>query len=86
MPSAPPTSGGIQTALAFLGVGPMHAYNSQADTLEGELDDYLAAPLTYVGIVEFWQVCIICSLLRHAHSGWNYRTIRKNGQPSSSLL
>ena len=43
-------------ALAYLGIGPMHAHNPQAGTLEGELDDYLAAPLTYVGIVEFWQV------------------------------
>ena len=57
MPSAPPASDGMQAALAFLGVGPMHAYNSQADTLEGELDDYLAAPLKYCIIVEFWQVC-----------------------------
>jgi hypothetical protein len=47
----------MQAALAFLGVGPMHAYNSQADTLEGELDDYLAAPCKYSPPVEFWQVC-----------------------------
>ena len=55
MPSAPPASNGMQAALAFLG-GPMRAYNSQADTLEGELDDYLAAPLKYSTVVEFWQV------------------------------
>jgi hypothetical protein len=45
-------------ALAFLGVGPMHAYNPQADTLEGELEDYLAAPIAYANAVEFWQVSI----------------------------
>lgn len=73
MPSAPPTSGGIETALAFLGVGPMHTHNPQADTLEGELDDYLAVPCIYVNVVEFWQVCINCSLLRSADSSWNCR-------------
>lgn len=65
MPSALPSSDG-QNALAFLGVGPMHGYHSQADTLEGELDDYLAAPTKYTNVVEFWEVCISFSLLRSA--------------------
>ena len=47
MPSAPSASDGMQAALAFLGVGPMHAYNAQADTLEGELDDYLGRRCAY---------------------------------------
>ena len=47
----------MQAALAHLGVGPMPAYRSQADTLEDEVDDYLAAPLKYAPIIEFWQVC-----------------------------
>jgi hypothetical protein len=45
----------MQAALANLGVGPMSASTS-ADTLEDEVDDYLAAPTTYAGIIEFWQV------------------------------
>jgi hypothetical protein len=51
------TSGGMRAALANLGVGPMPAYRPQADTLEGEVDDYLAAPTIYANIIEFWQVC-----------------------------
>jgi hypothetical protein len=62
VPSAPPTSGGIQTALAFLEVGPMHANTSQADTLEDELDTYLEASIRYANVVEFWQVCVKCKM------------------------
>lgn len=85
MRSAHPTSGGVQTALARLGVGPMYARNSQADTLDAELDNYLDAEITYANVVEFWQVCINCSLLSSADSSLNCRITRKGGQPSSSL-
>ena len=47
----------MQAALANLGVGPMPSYGTQANTLEGEVEDYLAAPTKLVDIVEFWQVC-----------------------------
>ena len=47
----------MQAALARLGVGPMPAYRSQADTLEGEVDDYLAAPTKSANIIQFWEVC-----------------------------
>ena len=30
--------------------------STSADTLEDEVEDYLAAPTTYAGIIEFWQV------------------------------
>ena len=75
----------MENALAFLGVGPMQAYHPQADTLEGEVDDYLSAPTKYVNAVVFWQVCINCSLLRSADSSWDFRNTRGSGQPSSSL-
>ena len=45
---------------------PKITYHSQADPLEGELDDYLAAPTKYTNVVEFWEVCISFSLLRSA--------------------
>ena len=85
-PPSLPADAGNFTAFDFLGIAPMHTSNPQANTLEAELDDYLASPLLRVGVVEFWQVCMICSLLRHAHNSWNCRSTRESGQPSSSLL
>lgn len=43
--------------LANLGVGPMPAYSAQADTLDREVDDYLAAPTKFATIIDFWEVC-----------------------------
>jgi hypothetical protein len=55
-PSSTTQAGEMETALAFLGLGPVHGYNPQADTLEGEVEEYLAAPLKYANAVQFWQV------------------------------
>jgi hypothetical protein len=55
-PSSTRPSSEMETALAFLGLGPVHGYNPQADTLEGEVEEYLAAPLKYANVVQFWQV------------------------------
>ena len=44
----------MQAVLANLGIGPAY---TQADTLEDEVDEYLAEPQEeYVDIIEFWQV------------------------------
>lgn len=53
----------LELALTHLGVGPANAYTPQADTLKGELEGYLAAPLKVCDIIGFWQVCKICSLV-----------------------
>ena len=45
----------MQAVLAHLGIGPMSAY-TQADTLEDEVDNYLASQDESVDIIEFWQV------------------------------
>ena len=45
-----------RAALANLGVGPMPANLSQDDTLESEVNNYLADPAGYANIVEFWEV------------------------------
>jgi hypothetical protein len=48
----------MQAVLANLGVGPMPAYTRQQfDSLEGEVDDYLQAPIVCANIIEYWQVC-----------------------------
>ena len=39
-----------------LGVGPMPANFSQADTLDSEVDNYLADSTGYANIIEFWEV------------------------------
>ena len=46
----------MRAALANLGVGPMPANLSQDDTLESEVNNYLADPAGYANIVEFWEV------------------------------
>ena len=46
----------MRAALANLGVGPMPANLSQADTLESEVDNYLANPTGFANIIEFWEV------------------------------
>jgi hypothetical protein len=60
MSAVPPppseTSGGMQAVLASLGIGTMPAYRPEADTLEGEVDEYLEAPIIFANIIEFWQV------------------------------
>lgn len=47
----------MQATLASLGIGPMPTTRPQGDTLEDELDDYLAAPAKYANLLEFWEVC-----------------------------
>ena len=46
----------MQAALANLGVGPMPANSSQADTLESEVNDYLADSTGFANIIGFWEV------------------------------
>lgn len=47
----------MQATLASLGIGKMPTYRSQADTLEGEVDNYLADQVQDANVIEFWQVC-----------------------------
>ena len=50
-------------ALTHFGISSAHAYSPQADTLEGELEGYLATPLVISNVIEFWQVFRICSFV-----------------------